>query len=100
MRVAVSGAGGRLGRALIAALEDAPFTGPGGPIAWTRLEWDLDEPGSIAERLRADRPEIVVHAAAWTDVDACARDPELARRRNGVATGVLAETCAAAEADL
>ena len=30
MRVAVTGAGGRLGRALIAALEDAPFTGPAG----------------------------------------------------------------------
>ena len=28
MRVAVTGAGGRLGRALIAALEEAPFTGP------------------------------------------------------------------------
>ena len=30
-----------------------------------------------------DRPEVVVHAAAWTDVDGCARDPELALRRNG-----------------
>ena len=35
MRVAVTGAGGRLGRALVAALEEAPFTGPAGP---TRLD--------------------------------------------------------------
>ena len=29
MRVAVTGASGRLGRALVAALADAPFSGPG-----------------------------------------------------------------------
>lgn len=100
MRVAVTGANGRLGRALVAALEDAPFTGPFGPIAWTRREWDLDDPGTIALRLREDRPETVVHAAAWTDVDGCARDPELATARNAVATDALARACAAAGADL
>ena len=42
MRVAVTGARGRLGRALIEALENAPFTGPRGPIAWSRPELDLD----------------------------------------------------------
>jgi len=36
MRVAVTGAGGRLGSALVTALADAPFTGPAGPIAWQR----------------------------------------------------------------
>ena len=42
VRVAVTGAQGRLGRALIEALEEAPFTGPKGPIAWSRPELDLD----------------------------------------------------------
>ncbi len=100
MRVAVTGAGGRLGQALVAALEESPYTGPGGPIAWTRREWDLDQPDTIGERLRRDRAEVVVHAAAWTDVDGCARDPELAMARNAGATGVLARACAAAGADL
>ena len=36
-----------------------------------------------AALLDRDRPEVVVHCAAWTDVDGCARDPELAIRRNG-----------------
>ena len=44
MRVAVTGANGRLGRALVAALADAPFTGPAGPIAWDRAAFDLDAP--------------------------------------------------------
>ena len=91
MRVAVTGAGGRLGRALVSALEDAPYTGPGGPIAWTRSDLDLDAPNAIHQLLDRDRPEVVIHAAAWTDVDGCARDPELAHRRNAEAVHVVAE---------
>jgi dTDP-4-dehydrorhamnose reductase len=100
MRVAVTGAGGRLGRAVVAALDDAPFTGPGGAIAWTKQDFDLDQPDSAADLIARARPDAVVHCAAWTDVDGCARDPDLALARNGLATGVLAEECAAAGADL
>jgi dTDP-4-dehydrorhamnose reductase len=100
VRVAVTGAGGRLGRAVVAALEDAPFTGPFGPIAWTRAIWDLDAPEGIGRLIERDRPEAIVHCAAWTDVDGCARDPELALRRNGDATGVLARAAAERGLDL
>ncbi len=102
MRVAVTGANGRLGRALVAALEEAPFTGPMGPIAWTRSDVDLDTVDEAAvERLLArDRPEVVIHAAAWTDVDGCAREPALALRRNGDATGAVARACAARGVEL
>lgn len=100
MRVAVTGAGGRLGRAVLAALAEAPFTGISGPLAWRRPAYDLDDPGPVAGLIARDRPEVIVHAAAWTDVDGCARDPELARRRNGEAAGQLAEAAAGAGADL
>ena len=90
----MTGANGRLGRAVVQALADSPYAGPGGPIAWTRAEFDLDDPGDPRVRLLADRVEFVVHAAAWTDVDGCARDPELAMRRNAAATEVLARACA------
>jgi dTDP-4-dehydrorhamnose reductase len=100
VRIAVTGANGRLGRALIEALGDAPFAGPGGPIPWTRREFDLDAPAGIGDRLDRDRVEVVVHAAAWTDVDGCAREPDLALRRNGDATGVLASACAERGVDL
>lgn len=100
MRVAVTGSTGRLGSALLTALGDAPFTGPSGPMAWDRSAFDLDAPGSVGQRLDRDRPEVVVHTAAWTDVDGCARDPELAVQRNGAATGVLAAACAARGIDL
>jgi dTDP-4-dehydrorhamnose reductase len=100
VRVAVTGAGGRLGRALVEALENAPFTGLSGPIAWTRADFDLDEPNAIHALLDRDRPEAVVNAAAWTDVDGCARDPGLAKRRNTDAVQVLAEATAARGIDL
>ena len=100
MRVAVTGAGGRLGRAVVTALEEAPFTGPFGPIAWSRAIFDLDAPDGVAALLDRDRPEVVVHCAAWTDVDGCAREPDVALRRNGTATGVLAAATAERAIDL
>jgi dTDP-4-dehydrorhamnose reductase len=100
MRVAVTGSTGRLGSALMTALADAPFTGPAGPTAWTRADFDLDAPDGVETILDRDRPEVVVHCAAWTDVDGCARDPDLAVRRNAVATGVLAIACATRGVDL
>ncbi|MES2210140.1 MAG: NAD(P)-dependent oxidoreductase [Chloroflexota bacterium] len=87
MRVAVTGARGRLGGALIRALGDDG-------IAWGRTEVDLDDPGEIEAPFLRDRPEAVVHAAAWTDVDGCAGNPDLAHQRNGAATGRLARACA------
>jgi dTDP-4-dehydrorhamnose reductase len=92
MRVAVTGAGGRLGRALVTALSTAPFIDE--LLAWDLPVHDLDDPSSAERLVSAARPNVVVHAAAWTDVDGCARDPELATRRNGTATGELARACA------
>ena len=100
MRVAVTGARGRLGRAVVVALQDAPFTGLAGPIAWDRTAFDLDAPTTIHALLDRDRPEAVIHSAAWTDVDGCAREPETARRRNAEAVHVLAEATAARDIDL
>jgi dTDP-4-dehydrorhamnose reductase len=87
---------------MLEALEAAPFTGPMGPIAWSRPELDLDTvtEASVASLIARDRPEVVVHAAAWTDVDGCARDPDLARQRNGEAAGVVARACAARGVEL
>jgi dTDP-4-dehydrorhamnose reductase len=87
-RVAVTGARGRLGRAVMAAL------GAQTALAWARPEVDLDDPQSLARLVERDRPAAVVHTAAWTDVDGCARQPAVALRRNGAATEALARACA------
>lgn len=101
MRVAVTGAGGRLGSALVSTLGAATTADrPVEVLPWTRAAFNLDEPGPVVDLVAAERPDLVIHAAAWTDVDGCARDPELALRRNGAATRVLAEACAAAGASM
>jgi dTDP-4-dehydrorhamnose reductase len=89
-RVAVTGPGGRLGRALVEALraDGAEVLG------WGRPDYDLDDPSAGRRLVLRDRPDVVIHAAAWTDVDGCARDPALAMRRNALATGELAAACA------
>jgi dTDP-4-dehydrorhamnose reductase len=92
MRVAVTGAGGRLGTSLVRQLTDAPAVGE--VLAWDVPVHNLDDPVSASRLVTLHRPDVVVHAAAWTDVDGCAHDPELAMRRNGTATGEMAQACA------
>jgi dTDP-4-dehydrorhamnose reductase len=84
--IAVTGAGGRLGSAL-------REVSPEDLIGWDVPEHDLDRPRSIEPLLERDQPALVIHTAAMTLVDECARQPELAMRRNGEATGVLAAAC-------
>ena len=98
MRVAVTGAGGRLGTALGKALDDAAFVVE--VLRWDIPDHDLDDPASAERLVGLFRPDVVVHTAAWTDVDGCARNPELAMRRNGAAVGELAEACVRYEAGL
>jgi dTDP-4-dehydrorhamnose reductase len=87
----VTGAGGRLGRAVMASLEHGADIEA---VASSRPDYDLDDPGAAARLVAAAKPDLVVHAAAWTDVDGCAREPARAMRRNGAAVGELAHACA------
>lgn len=102
MRVAVVGVVGRLGRALVEALEDAPFTGTRGPIGWDQpvIELDTVTAATAGDLLDTERPEVVILTAAWTDVDGCAKDPVLAMRRNGTAVGEIARAAAERGMDL
>lgn len=91
--VVVTGAGGQLGRQLVAA-----FTTAGDRvIGLDRAALDIADPSPTAEILRHE-PKVVVNAAAWTDVDGCARDPERAMELNGLAPGRLARAAADAGA--
>lgn len=86
----MTGSNGRLGRAL-----DDAFTRRGAEVAkWPRTAFDLDAAEAAEHLLSRERPAMVIHSAAWTDVDGCARDPGLAMRRNADAVGELARAAA------
>lgn len=79
MRVVITGHNGQLGRQLMTAFgghELLPFDLPCD---------DITDPG-ISSCITAFRPDLVVHAAAYTDVDGCEKDPELAFRVNAFGT--------------
>jgi dTDP-4-dehydrorhamnose reductase len=82
----VTGSTGRLGRALLA-------NAPGAVHGWDRPLLDLDDPDTAAALVERDRPDLVIHAAAMTEVDMAARDPDTAMQRNGRSVGVLAQAC-------
>jgi dTDP-4-dehydrorhamnose reductase len=68
-RVLITGAGGQLGVALAEVFPDA--------VALTRRDWDVTrEPDQVTQCY------LVLHAAAWTDVDGAEADRDGARRVN------------------
>jgi len=56
---------------------------------------DIADEDSVRAALRTVTPDLVVNAAAWTDVDGAEADPAGARRANALGPGVLARVCAA-----
>ena len=65
----------------------------GNVVALGRQEADLSEPESLRNIVRKIRPDVVVNAAAYTNVEEAELDHDLAYLVNAVAPGVLAEEC-------
>ena len=77
-RVLITGAGGQLGHAL-----GQVFSGDD-VLALTRAEWDVTQPASNS--LLDDELDLVLHTAAWTDVDGAEADPQGAAAVNVAGT--------------
>ncbi|MBI4426489.1 MAG: dTDP-4-dehydrorhamnose reductase [Candidatus Kerfeldbacteria bacterium] len=88
MKVLIIGADGTLGTALRRVLVSESV------IAWTSADLDLSDLNSIAPKINSIRPEIVINAAAFTDVDQAEQDERRATIINGLAVGELAAACA------
>ena len=89
MRITLFGKSGQVGREL------EPLLSPLGTLAaFDRGDVDLEQPASIRETLRRERPDVLVNAAAYTAVDRAEAEPERARLVNAEAVAVMAEEMA------
>src|SRR5262245_43933983 len=94
MRILLTGAAGQLGRQVLAQDEVhtiKPFSHP---------ELDITKLAQVREAVRAHRPDLVLNAAAFNDVDRAQSDPDAAYLGNAVGPRNLALAAAEAGASI
>ena len=87
MKLFVTGAGGQLGHELVEAIRDAGHE----PIAATHAQLDITDEEAVRIAIGSAKPDVVIHAAAWTAVDACEGDAAKALLVNGTASQYVAD---------
>ncbi|MFZ5874882.1 MAG: dTDP-4-dehydrorhamnose reductase [Nitrospirota bacterium] len=93
MRIFLTGATGQLGLALRHVLADHEVTAP------PEHEADITHAG-IVDRITASRPDVVIHGAAYTDVDGAETHPARAYAVNADGSRLVAQAAAQAGARL
>lgn len=95
MKVLIIGSKGMLGQELVAV-----FSADHEVTAWDREEIDITRLrpplagyGGQAEKIQNLKPDIIINAAAYNNVDGAESEPEIARAVNGHAVGNLAAIC-------
>lgn len=85
MKIALTGAGGGLGRAFLEACPSHHEV-----AAFTHDELDIGDHHAVMQTIVPFAPELIVNAAAFTKVDACETEPERAYRDNAIGPHNLA----------
>lgn len=86
MRLAITGAEGQLGKSLRQVFANQEM------LLLDLPQWDITREETVSF-LVPWAPDLVIHAAAMTDVDGCERDPEVAFLVNGQGTRNMALAC-------
>lgn len=94
MKILLTGHKGQLGQTLLPLLADHDVLGIDLP------EHDITDRAGLLMLTRDFRPDLILHPAAFTNVDGCARDPALAYRVNGMGTQNVALAAAEVDAEM
>lgn len=89
LRVAITGAGGMLGRDLVLACDARGHE----VFALGRDQLDVTDPRDCEEVVAQVRPDVVVNCAAWTDVDGAEENEAQAMLVNDTGAALLAAAC-------
>lgn len=96
MKLLVTGAAGMLGRDVMLAAGNAGHQ----VVGYGHAELDVADPAAVGARVEAERPDVVINCAAWTDVDGAEGSEEEATRINGGGAGNVAAAAAAVGASV
>lgn len=89
MRVGVTGADGLLGTTLVPLWRKAGAD----VVAWTLRDFDVTDAEATRRAIVAARPEVVLHAAAYTAVDRAESEPDVAMAVNRDGTANVCRGC-------
>ena len=96
MKILITGSNGMLGSDLVAELAPSYEVCGLGRQAdrhpeISYIQTDITNRAEVLNAVRSLKPAIIVHAAAWTDVDGCERNPQQAFLVNAKGTEFVAE---------
>ncbi|GAA2756698.1 dTDP-4-dehydrorhamnose reductase [Actinopolymorpha rutila] len=96
MRWLVTGAGGMLGRDVVARLraDGADGVGDEDVVGLTRTDLDVTDAAAVAKAMADHAPDVVVNCAAYTAVDDAEEHEDAAHAINAEGPRVLAQSCA------
>lgn len=92
IKTLIIGSSGMLGSDLCKVFPDA--------VKLTHHDLDITDRDQVIESILEIKPDVVINAAAYTNVDGCEDNKELAFQVNGYGPGYIAEACARAGAKL
>lgn len=92
MRIVITGSAGQLGQALQAILREDQL------LLMDIPDYDITDHRQVRSAITGFRPDVAIHAAAFTNVDGCESDPDTAYRVNALGTQNVALACQACDA--
>jgi dTDP-4-dehydrorhamnose reductase len=96
VKLLVAGAAGMLGRDVMLAAGNAGHQ----VVGYGHAELDIADGAAVSAKIEAERPDVVINCAAWTDVDGAEESEEEATRINGEGAGNVATAAAAVGASV
>lgn len=93
MKIGVTGAQGFLGSRIVEYMKDENLAQRYSVTGYTRKTLDFTDRECVETVLQKDRPDILIHTAAVSDIKACADDPEMSEKVNVTGVQYLADVC-------